>query len=255
MRLEDKTVFITGAASGIGKKTAERCAEEGAYVVVTDVDSGSGEEVAEEIADFDACAGAEFHRLDVTEREEFGEVVDAVADERGIDVLVNNAGVGHPPAYLEDINDSVRDYVMGVNLMGVWNGCQAALPHMKEQGSGAIVNVGSLASILGFPKQATYSVTKGAVLNLTRTVAAEAGSFGVRANLVCPGFTDTRLLEQFLESFDDPEEAREEISEEYPLKRLGEPEEVAEPILFLASEEASFITGHALVIDGGFSIA
>jgi len=255
MRLEDKTVFITGAASGIGKKTAERCAEEGAYVVVTDVDSGSGEEVAEEIADFDACAGAEFHRLDVTEREEFGEVVDAIADERGIDVLVNNAGVGHPPAYLEDINDSVRDYVMGVNLMGVWNGCQAALPHMKEQGSGAIVNVGSLASILGFPKQATYSVTKGAVLNLTRTVAAEAGSFGVRANLVCPGFTDTRLLEQFLESFDDPEEAREEISEEYPLKRLGEPEEVAEPILFLASEEASFITGHALVIDGGFSIA
>ena len=253
MRLEDKTVFITGAASGIGKKTAERCAEEGAYVVVTDVDSGSSEEVAAEIED--VGAGAEFHRLDVTEREEFGEVVDAVADERGIDVLVNNAGVGHPPAYLEDINDSVRDYVMGVNLMGVWNGCQAALPHMKEQGSGAIVNVGSLASILGFPKQATYSVTKGAVLNLTRTVASEAGPFGVRANLVCPGFTDTRLLEQFLASFDDPEEARENMAEEYPLKRLGEPEEIAEPILFLASDEASFVTGHALVIDGGFSIS
>lgn len=255
MRLEDKTVLITGAASGIGKKTAERCAEEGAYVVVTDVDSGSGEEVADEVADSDACAGAEFHRLDVTEREEFGDVVDSVADEHGIDVLVNNAGVGHPSTYLEDISDSVRDYVIGVNLMGVWNGCQAALPHMKEQGSGAIVNVGSLASILGFPKQATYSVTKGAVLNLTRTVAAEAGPFGVRANLVCPGFTDTRLLDQFLESFDDPEEAREEISEEYPLKRLGEPQEVADPILFLASDEASFVTGHALVIDGGFSIS
>ncbi|MDZ7687717.1 MAG: SDR family oxidoreductase [Halobacteriales archaeon] len=255
MRLKDKTVLITGSASGIGKKTAERCAEEGAYVVVTDVDSGSGEEVADELGDFDACAGAEFHRLDVTERERFGEVVDKVADERGIDVLVNNAGVGHPSTYLEDISDSVRDYVIGVNLMGVWNGCQAALPHMKEQGSGAIVNVGSLASILGFPKQATYSVTKGAVLNLTRTVAAEAGPFGVRANLVCPGFTDTQLLEQFLASFDDPEEARESMAEEYPLKRLGEPEEVAEPILFLASDEASFVTGHALVIDGGFSIS
>jgi NAD(P)-dependent dehydrogenase (short-subunit alcohol dehydrogenase family) len=255
MRLEEKTVFITGAASGIGRKTAERCAEEGAYVVVTDVDSGWGEEVADEVSDIEECAGAEFHRLDVTEREEFGEVVDTVADERGLDILVNNAGVGHPPTYLEDINDSVRDYVMGVNLMGVWNGCQAVLPHMKEQGSGAIVNVGSLASILGFPKQATYSVTKGAVLNLTRTVAAEAGPFGVRANLVCPGFTDTRLLEQFLESFDDPEEARENISEEYPLKRLGEPEEVADCILFLGSDEASFVTGHALVIDGGFSIA
>jgi len=94
MRLQDETVLITGAASGIGKKTAERCAEEGAYVVVTDVDSDSGEEVAAQIADFDACAGAEFHRLDVTERERFGEVVDAVADERGIDVLVNNAGWG-----------------------------------------------------------------------------------------------------------------------------------------------------------------
>jgi NAD(P)-dependent dehydrogenase (short-subunit alcohol dehydrogenase family) len=253
MRLEDKTVLITGAASGIGKKTAKRCAEEGAYVVVTDVDSGSGEEVIDAIEE--NGGSAEFHRLDVTEREEFGEVVDTVADEHGLDVLVNNAGVGHPSTYLEDITDSVRDYVMGVNLMGVWNGCQAALPHMKEQGSGAIVNVGSLASILGFPKQATYSVTKGAVLNLTRTVAAEAGPFGVRANLVCPGFTDTRLLDQFLESFDDPEEARESISEEYPLKRLGEPQEVADPILFLASDEASFVTGHALVIDGGFSIA
>jgi len=252
MRLEDKTVLITGSASGIGKKTAELCAEEGAYVVVTDVDS-SGEEVADSIAD--VGAGAEFHKLDVTESEEFSDVVDAVADERGIDVLVNNAGVGHPSTYLEDISDSVRDYVMGVNLMGVWNGCQAVLPHMKEQGSGAIVNVGSLASILGFPKQATYSVTKGAVLNLTRTVAAEAGPFGVRANLVCPGFTDTRLLEQFLASFDDPEEARENIADEYPLKRLGEPEGVAEPILFLASDEASFVTGHALVIDGGFSIS
>jgi NAD(P)-dependent dehydrogenase (short-subunit alcohol dehydrogenase family) len=255
MRLQDKTVLITGAASGIGRKTAERFAQEGAYVVVTDVDSSSGEEVAAEIEDVDACAGAEFHRLDVTEREEFGEVVDTVADEHGLDVLVNNAGVGHPSTYLEDISDSVRDYVMGVNLMGVWNGCQAVLPHMKEQGSGAIVNVGSLASILGFPKQATYSVTKGAVLNLTRTVAAEAGPFGVRSNLVCPGFTDTRLLDQFLESFDDPEEARESISEEYPLKRLGEPEEVADCILFLGSDEASFVTGHALVIDGGFSIA
>lgn len=255
MRLEDKTVLITGAASGIGRKTAKRCAEEGAYVVVTDVDSGSGEEVVAEIETDVGAGGAEFQRLDVTERESFGEVVDTVADEHGLDVLINNAGVGHPSTYLEDISDSVRDYVIGVNLMGVWNGCQAALPHMKEQGSGAIVNVGSLASILGFPKQASYSITKGAVLNLTRTVAAEAGPFGVRANLVCPGFTDTRLLDQFLESFDDPEEARESISEEYPLKRLGDPEEVANPILFLASDEASFVTGHALVIDGGFSIA
>ncbi|WP_049928296.1 SDR family NAD(P)-dependent oxidoreductase [Halopiger goleimassiliensis] len=251
MRLEGKTVVITGAASGIGRETAERCAEEGAFVVVTDVDSDGGEEVVDDIED--AGGEATFYDLDVTDSDRFHEVVDDVAEAHGLDVMVNNAGTGHPGGSLEDIDDSVRDFVIDVNINGVWNGCHAALPHMKEQGHGSIVNVGSLASILGLPKQAAYSTTKAAVLNLTRTIAAEAGPYGVRANAVCPGFTETQLLDRYLEGQDDPEAAREAMSEEYPLKRLGKPEEIADAILFLASDESSFVTGHGLVVDGGFS--
>ncbi|MXV61765.1 glucose 1-dehydrogenase [Natronorubrum sp. JWXQ-INN-674] len=250
MRLEDKTVVITGAASGIGKQTAERCASEGARVIVTDIDDG-GQAVADEIEN--DGGDAEFHTLDVTDSDEFHAVVDAVADDYGVDVMVNNAGTGHPGGSLEDVDDAIRDFVIDVNIKGVWNGCSAALPHMKEQGHGSIVNVGSLASILGLPKQAAYSTTKAAVLNMTRTVAAEAGPYGVRANAVCPGFTETQMLEQYLATQDDPEAAQKAMAEDYPLKRLGKPEEIADSILFLASDESSFVTGHGLVVDGGFS--
>ncbi|SDK04013.1 SDR family NAD(P)-dependent oxidoreductase [Natronorubrum texcoconense] len=251
MRLADKTVVITGAASGIGEETAKRCAEEGARVVVTDVDTPGGEETVADIED--AGGVAEFRELDVTDSERFDEVVDGVAEEYGIDVIVNNAGTGHPGGSLEEVDDSVRDFVIDINIKGVWNGCAAALPHMKEQGHGSIVNVGSLASILGLPKQAAYSTTKAAVLNMTRTIAAEAGPYGVRANAVCPGFTETQMLDQYLATQDDPEAAQQAMAEDYPLKRLGKPEEIADSILFLASDEASFVTGHGLVVDGGFS--
>jgi len=254
MRFEDKTVFITGAASGIGKASALGAAEEGAHVIVTDVDEGGAEDVVAEIEELDA-GSAEAHRLDVTDAETFDATVEAVHEEHGLDVLVNNAGTGHPPQSMEDVDESVRDFVIDVNIKGVWNGCHAALGPMKEQGNGAIVNVGSLASIFGLPKQAAYSLTKGAVLNFTRAVAAEAGPYGVRANTVCPGFTDTPLVQQMLASYDDPEAARKEMEEGYPLKRLGEPEEIADAILFLASEDASWITGEGLVIDGGYRTA
>jgi len=254
MRFEDKTVFITGAASGIGKASALGAAEEGAHVIVTDVDEGGAEDVVAEIEELDA-GSAEAHRLDVTDAETFDATVEAVHEEHGLNVLVNNAGTGHPPQSMEDVDESVRDFVIDVNIKGVWNGCHAALGPMKDQGHGAIVNVGSLASIFGLPKQAAYSLTKGAVLNFTRAVAAEAGPYGVRANTVCPGFTDTPLVQQMLASYDDPEAARKEMEEGYPLKRLGEPEEIADAILFLASEDASWITGEGLIIDGGYRTA
>lgn len=250
MRLEGKTALITGAASGIGEATSLRFAEEGAHVIVTDIDSDGGPELVDDIED--AGGEATFYELDVTDADQFDEVVNTVVDEHGLDILVNNAGTGHPSAYVEDTDEAMRDFVIDVNVKGVWNGCHAALPHMKEQGHGSIVNVGSLASIFGLPKQAAYSLSKGAVLNFTRAVAAEAGPHGVRANTVCPGFTDTPLLDQFLAMADDPEEAREKLRSDYPLKRLGEPEEIASCILFLASEEASWVTGHGLVVDGGY---
>lgn len=251
MDFEDQTVLITGAASGIGLATATQCAEEGARVVVTDINS-AGEEVADELAD--VGAGAHFYELDVTDGERFAEVVDEVADEYGLDVLVNNAGTGHPSSFIEDTDTSMWEYVLDVNLHGVWNGCRAALGHLKEQGEGSIVNVASLAAIRGFPQQAAYATSKAAVLHFTKTVAAEGGPRGVRANAVCPGFTETQMLEQFLMMQDDPEAAREQMREDYPLGRLGEAEEIAECITFLASDRASWVTGHGLVVDGGYSI-
>ncbi len=254
MRFEDKTVFITGAGSGIGRATALQCAEEGGHVIVTDIDEEGAEETATRIEDLDD-GSAEAHRLDVTEAEEFDAMVEAVAEECGLDVMINNAGTGHPPQFMDDVTETTRDYVIDVNIKGVWNGCQAALPVMKEQESGAIVNVGSLASIFGLPRQAAYSLTKGAVLNMTRAIAAEVGHYDVRANTVCPGFTDTNMVQTMLQSYDDPEQAREDLVSGYPLGRLGEAEEIADAICFLASDDASWITGEGLVIDGGFRAA
>ncbi|CAI48352.1 probable oxidoreductase (short-chain dehydrogenase family) [Natronomonas pharaonis DSM 2160] len=253
MRFENDTVFITGAGSGIGRATALKVAREGAFVVATDINEDGGRETVDAVED--AGGDAAFHELDVTDADEFKAVVETAADEYGLDAMINNAGVGHPPAYTEDVTETTFEYVLDVNLRGVWNGCQAALPHLKSQGEGAIVNVGSLASFLGLPKQAVYSLTKGAVLNLTRAIASEAGRDGVRANAVCPGFIETPLGDQFFQSKRDPEKAKAETEKQYPLGRLGEPEEVADAIAFLASDEASFVSGHGLVVDGGFSVS
>ena len=251
MHLENDTVFITGAGSGIGRATALTVAEAGGFVVATDIDDDGGEETVAAIEE--AGGDAAFHHLDVTDAAEFDAVVETAVEEYGLDGVVNNAGIGHPPATVENVTDTTFEYVVDVNVRGVWNGCHAALPHLKSQGSGNIVNIGSLASYYGLPKQGVYSLTKGAVLNLTRAVAAESGRAGVRCNAVCPAFTDTDLGNKFFEARDDPERAKRLMLRRYPLGRLGEPEEIADAISFLASDEASYITGEGLRVDGGFS--
>lgn len=253
MRHENQTVFVTGAGQGIGEAAAKRFAEEGAFVVVTDVNSETGPETVADIENGDYPGGGEFTELDVTDGDAFEAAVEATVKEYGLDVVVNNAGVGHPPADVEDTQQSTFEFVFDVNVRGVWNGCQAALPHLKEQGSGNIVNIGSLASFYGLPKQGAYSLSKGAVMNFTRAVAAEAGRDGVRCNAVCPAFTDTDLGQQFFATREDPERAKEIMLKRYPLGRLGQPEEIADAISFLASDEASYITGEGLRVDGGFS--
>lgn len=247
----DGCAIVTGAGAGIGRATAERLAADGAHVIVTDVDEEGGEETVERIED--GGGSAEFEELDVTDAAAFKACVRDVEDD--LDVVVNNAGIAHPLAAVEETDLSVRDRVIDVNVNGVWNGCRAALPVMKERGSGAIVNVASLGGMIGLAKQGAYTLTKGAVLNFTRTVATEAGPHGVRANAVCPGFIETALGESFFEERDDPEKARKRMEAQYPLKRLGKPEEVADAIAYLASDEASYITGHGLVLDGGYSIS
>jgi NAD(P)-dependent dehydrogenase (short-subunit alcohol dehydrogenase family) len=252
MDLSGRTAVITGAAGGIGRATARRLAESGASVAATDVDEEGGQATAEAIND--AGGEASFRRLDVTDYGAFEAALDAIAADHGsVDVLVNNAGVGHPPGRLQETSIEARDEVFRVNIEGVWNGCHAAVPRMVEQGRGAIVNVSSLAGQVGAPGLATYSMSKGAVLNFTRSVAAETGPVGIRVNAVCPGFVETPMVEEFFGAFDDPGAARAATVAEYPLRRLGTVDEVADGIAFLASDAASFITGHGLTIDGGFS--
>jgi NAD(P)-dependent dehydrogenase (short-subunit alcohol dehydrogenase family) len=253
MRLENKTVFITGAGSGIGRATAKRCTREGATVVATDVDVEGGEQTVDAIADSDRPGSAVFHELDVTDAAAFEEVVDAAADEHGLDAIVNNAGIGQTNCSMEELSLEDRDRILDINGKGVWNGCRAAIPHLKEGESGAIVNVASLAGVIGQPFAAAYAFTKGGVAKFTKSLAGELGRHEVRVNAVCPGFTDTPLVRGGLESREDPEAAREKLESLYALDRIGQPEEIADAILFLASDEASFVTGHELVVDGGYS--
>lgn len=251
--LDDKTVFITGSGGGIGSETARQCAAAGARVIVTDIDSDAAGSTVETIRESGGEAVA--HELDVTNSEQFTDLLAATADEYGLDVLVNNAGIGHEAAYTENVEEDVRDGVMSVNINGVWNGCHGALPIMKDQGHGSIVNVASLAAAVGLPKQAVYSLTKGAVVSFTRAVAVECGPSGVRANAVCPGFIDVGIGKEYFDSADNPQKARERNKQLYPLQRLGKADEVAAAIRFMASDDASYITGHALTIDGGYSIS
>lgn len=249
MRLDGKTAFITGAASGLGRAAAERFAEEGATVVGADIDY---EGVRETVDDLDGEGAA--HELDVTDFEAFQDAIDATVEQYGLDVALNNAGIMHDPTPMEGLSRAELDRVIDVNVKGVWHGCAAALPHLKEQGSGSIVNTASLAGVIGSPQFSGYSLTKGAVVNVTRAVAAEAGPDGVRVNAVCPGVTETSMPKGD-RSDEEWEELASRMAEEYPLRRLGQPEDVADAMLFLASDEAAWITGQPLVIDGGYSCA
>lgn len=245
MNLEDHVALITGGGSGIGAATATEFSARGATVVVTDVDAAGGRSIADVIR---AAGGdAVFRELDVSDADAFDAVVsDIVADYGAIDVLFNNAGVLGPEADLESLSRSERDQLLAVNVEGTWNGCRAALPAMKSRGRGAIVNMASVSGLRGSPSLATYSLTKGAIVGFTRALAGEAGPHGVRVNAVCPGVVDTDLQSKRGSDLESAAEA-------HALGRVGDPEEIATCVAFLASDDASFVTGHALVADGGYS--
>lgn len=252
MRLEDKTAFITGAGSGLGRAAAVRFAEEGATVVAADIDADGAAETVERIGKLGQEATA--HELDVTDEEAFQAAIDATVDEYGLDVVVNNAGVSHDRAVCEELDVEARDRTIDVNVKGVWNGCHAALPHLKEQGSGSIINTSSFAGQTGVAQLSAYSLTKGAVVNFTHSLAAEAGPAGVRVNAICPAVTDTPMARGDT-SDEEWEQLKPKMAQQYPLRRLGRPEDIANGMLFLASDEAAWVTGHALVVDGGYSCA
>ncbi len=249
-RLEGKVALVTGAASGMGAVAAQRFAREGASVVLGDV-SADGERVAAQIR---AHGGeAVFVTADVAVGESVAAMVQTAIESYGaLDVLYNNAGIGPPDdAAIHELSDEVWDRVMAINVRGVYLCCKHAIPTMLEHGTpgGSIVNTASIAGLTGnstLPSTA-YTISKGAVMALTKQVAVSYAAQGIRCNAMCPGPILTPILEPFFAQ----EGVRERFEQRIPLGRMGQPEDVVNLALFLASDESSWITGELIVIDGG----
>lgn len=247
--LKNKIALITGGASGIGRATALRFAQEGAAVVIADVNAEAAQGVVKEI---EAAGGqALFVSCDVTQAQDCQRAVEAaVATFGGLDILFNNAGIIRRADVLGTTEEE-WDRVMAVNVKSIFLMSKYAIPHMQKRGGGAIINTSSGWGLKGGGNAAAYCASKGAVINLTRAMAIDHGPQNIRVNAVCPGDTDTPMLRSEAKQLGQAEHEFLAESAARPLGRYGKPEEIAEAALFLASDAASYITGAALVVDGG----
>lgn len=249
MRMKDKRGVVTGAASGLGREVAKLFAAEGAKVVVADVNADGTESVAKEITDAGGVAVAQ--ACDVTSEEQVIAALERSESEfGGLDYLINNAGV-QVEKPLEETTNEEYDFLFNVNSRAVFWGCKHAAVKMRETGGGAIVNTASALSLTSDPFLPVYTASKHATLGLTRSVGVAFAADGIRCNCVCPGDMQTPMIEAYWEATGDVEKAKEEMASMYPAKKIGQPAEVAAAILFLASDEASYINGIALQADGG----
>lgn len=252
MRLKDKVALITGGAAGIGKATAKRFIEEGATVVICDVNQEAGQATVQELG-----PKVIFYCVDVADRQAVQEWVDDVVAKYGrVDVLINNAGIlrDNQLAKVKDgelvkqMSEAEFDLVIAVNLKGVFNCTQAVAPYMIQQGSGVILNASSVVGLDGNFGQTNYVATKAGVIGMTKVWARELGRYNVRVNAVAPGFIGTEILRSM------PEKIIEHMKSRVPLGRMGQPRDVANAYLFLASDEASYISGAVLRVDGGIVV-
>lgn len=249
MRLQNKVAIVTGCGSGIGEAIAARFAKEGAAVVGVDWNRAAGERVAGEITS--AGGSFLFHEADVSQERAVEEMVATCVKRLGrLDVLVNNAAVQHEVA-LHETSMEQWQRMIDVNLGGVFLGCKYALPVMIAQGGGVIINMSSVMGLVADPKLAVYCATKGGILAMTRAIAIAYGRQGIRATCICPGDVDTPLNQAYFNSYPDPAAARAAIEEHYPLGRIATPDEIARVAAFLASDDATFITGTHILVDGG----
>jgi NAD(P)-dependent dehydrogenase (short-subunit alcohol dehydrogenase family) len=251
MKLQDRVAVITGAGSGIGRAMSLQFAREGARILAGDVNGEAAQATADAVAaEGGTCAA---FTVDVVQPEQVRAMIEQAISAYGrIDILCNNAGIGSTTDVVACEPDE-WDRVMSVNVKSVYLGCKYAIPHMIEQGSGVIVNTASVAGMVGLVKRASYSASKGAVIALTRQVAIEYVEQGIRVNCLCPGTVDSPWVGRLLDQAEDPAAARQALVARQPIGRLGTPEEVAAAALYLASDDAAFITGTGLVIDGGLT--
>lgn len=243
MRLKDKVAIITGGANGIGLAAVERFLQEGAKVVIADFDAVAGQQREKEFQQkgYDVS----FVKINTADRSNVDVVIQAVKEQYGrIDILVNNAGITRD-AMLVKMTEADFQQVLDVNLNGVFHCTQAVVPHMIEQGYGKIINTSSVSGVYGNVGQTNYAASKAAIIGMTKTWAKELGRKGINVNAVSPGFTRTAMVEKM------PENIIDKMKSTISLQRLGIPVDIANAYLFLATDEASYITGHVLQVDGG----
>jgi NAD(P)-dependent dehydrogenase (short-subunit alcohol dehydrogenase family) len=248
-RLADKVAIVTGGGRGIGRAIVERFVAEGAAVMVTQRSEHEGRELCDRLAA--TGAAVEFEPADGREPAAVARVVARTLSHFGrADTLVNNAATGLLRSIV-DTTDAEFTEVIDTNLRSIFLWCRNAIPPMLEAGSGSIVNIGSVAGTVGFADDAAYCASKGAVLALTKQMAIDYSARGVRVNCISPGFIETQQMEVYLNSHADPAARRAELDKLHPIGRIGRPEEVAAAAAFLASDDASFVTGAELAVDGG----
>lgn len=252
-RVENKVALVTGAARGIGKACAELLAREGASVALTDVIDDEGEAVAEGIRK-DGGSAMYWH-LDVSEEAQVKQVVDEVAEELGgLDVLVNNAGISGADKPTHELTEEEWDEVQDVNVKGVFFCTKHAIPHLKKESGGSIINLSSIYGILGGPDVPPYHASKGAVRLMAKTDALLYAKDGIRVNSVHPGYIWTPMVEEHLSKMEgDLEELKQQMADLHPVGHMGEPEDIGWAVVYLASDESKFVTGEELVVDGGYT--
>ncbi|MEO9485206.1 MAG: glucose 1-dehydrogenase [Ekhidna sp.] len=251
-RLEGKVAIVTGASLGIGEATAELFAKEGAKVAVTDVLDAEGKKVVDKIVRNGGEAA--YWHLDVADEKEASSVMKSIFDKWGkLNVLVNNAGIAGANAPTDQITEEEWDKVMAVNVKGVFFCTKHAIPYMKQSGLCSIINLSSIYGIVGAPDVPPYHASKGAVREMSKTDAMIYASEQIRVNSIHPGFIWTPMVEGYLSSGDgDLEEGKKATDALHPIGHMGEPDDIAYGALYLASDEAKFVTGEELVIDGGY---
>jgi len=252
IRFDKKNVVITGGGSGIGRAICRQFALAGAHVCILDINEEAGRKVCSEIEEKQGeCS---FYQCDIANQKQVVEVVKSIiTDQSQIDVVVNNAGVAHV-GNLENTSEEDFDRIYDVNVKGVYNGMYAVIDHMVAQGGGVILNMASVASTVGISDRFAYSMSKGAVLTMTLSVAKDYISDNIRCNCIAPGRVHTPFVDGFLkENYPEKEEEMfEKLSKTQPIGRMGDPDEIASLVLYLCSDKAGFITGTNYPIDGGF---